>query len=231
MTFEACVPTYKRPDSLLRMIASLRDTLNNCISNIKCFVYFSYDDESSFIKTQNKINDVKGSLDVELVLLKTATSLVEKLNLYFAEHATRDAVFGFADDITFMGTQIIDAMAYYEQHFQNLDVAMALKSQNIYDTKIKYNNYSFCLLGRAFIDRFPKRQVYCPAYVGHAIDDELCAFAKRLGKWNVFEHPDLIIHHRTKEDLKGGIAADGYPHKDSTRIYRERKSKGMLWGT
>jgi hypothetical protein len=88
-------------------------------------------------------------------------------------------------------------------------------------------------LGKTFIDRFPQRQVFCPYYTGHGIDNELRDFAKSINKWKLFLCDDgIIVHDRASYHAKSGHSVDGFALKgaDALAFYNDRKKRGLIWG-
>ena len=85
---------------------------------------------------------------------------------------------------------------------------------------------AFGLLGRKFIERFPRGQVFCPDYTHFCSDFEIGLYAARINK--LILCPEARVkHHRFNDST----------HKEAKKVEKmdlavkdERKNRGYLWG-
>lgn len=231
MKFEIFLPTYKRIGQLSIAAKSIKNFIpSSALENIKCYVFFSEDDKESYDGA--KKDNMFGFMNHELFIMNKKSTLVEKINHYFMNVFAADACVGLTDDTILIDDYLFKALSYYESSFMDTDAVLCFRSVEDYGNgKRRTNLYSYCVCGRAFVDRFPNRQFACPYYTSHGIDVELSLFAKSINKWYMFTEPGYIIHNRIDES--GGIYADSCRDNIkniSKSIFNRRYKRGLLWG-
>ena len=85
---------------------------------------------------------------------------------------------------------------------------------------------AFGLLGRKFIERFPKSQVFCPDYIHFGSDFEIGLYAARVNK--LVMCPEARVQHRRLHDATHQVAVK--VKERDVKIKQERKNRGYLWG-
>jgi hypothetical protein len=221
------IPSYKRPEKLLKTLNGLLDNIYG--SDIKIDVIFSDTDLSSYnfvFKELLKHNNQKIPESISFIFMGNK-SLPNKMNTYVSAKFA-DIFLMLTDDLIFEGTQIIDAFKYYEDNFKDLDVVMSLKSLTVRKSIQRVNDYSYVMVGNNFINRFPNRQLWCPVYNHYRFDKELRDAAIKLKKWHYFQHQDIFRHDQC--EISGGSLEDGFEVQDYKKISADRKAKGWVWG-
>jgi len=86
----------------------------------------------------------------------------------------------------------------------------------------------FALIGRKFVEHFPRRQVFCPDLIHYRSDSELLRVVKKLNKFAFAPKRDSqVVHSRLKDET--WILAKGVRAKDFL-VFQRREKKGYMWG-
>jgi len=85
---------------------------------------------------------------------------------------------------------------------------------------------AFGLLGRAFIERFPQRAVFCPDYIHYCSDAELGRFTRSIGRLFMCDEA-RVTHYRPKDNTYR--TAKPVEQRD-LGYQRMRVAEGLLWG-
>ena len=87
--------------------------------------------------------------------------------------------------------------------------------------------YAITLIGRAFVNRFRSRAIFCPDYTNYYQDQELYEYAKSVGKFYFCEKA-VAIHHMPGDETR---AAMNSTREEDKRVWATRREKGLLWGS
>lgn len=91
---------------------------------------------------------------------------------------------------------------------------------------VKGCSTAFGLLGRAFIERFPQRAVFCPDYIHYCSDAELGRFTRSIGRLFMCDEA-RVTHHRPKDNTY----RTAKPAEQRDLGYqRMRIAEGLVWG-
>lgn len=91
--------------------------------------------------------------------------------------------------------------------------------------------FSFIAVGKDFLARFPSQQLYCPDYWHFYADTELGLYAKEEGKFIFAEEARLeLVHPNTGAAPDYTYRMSRVFFKEDTILWRERQSRGWLWG-
>ena len=147
--------------------------------------------------------------------------------------STADAVLILADDVELQAGCIDKATRAMEASFgeSGYDGVIGINQMNVPHVN-DVTEFAFCMIGRAFIDRFPGRQVFCPDYYHFSGDTELGLYAKSVERFVFLPHACLIHHHPDASTR----AADATHRHGRTKRHEDaqtrhiRREKGLLWG-
>ena len=91
------------------------------------------------------------------------------------------------------------------------------------------------LVGRAFAERFPDRQLFCPDYTRFHADAELGAYAKSLCRLSYCQGANLIHYHpahvKSEMDETHRIVREPAAVAADKAAHEARKARGLVWGT
>jgi len=145
------------------------------------------------------------------------------------KRSTADIIFQYPDDVEFTSDVISNVTKAMVEYFPDFDGVIGQMQTNIPDGC----DCACVAWGRKFLDRFPDKQIFCPDYKFFFVDDELCRYAKDVGKFHQCTEAKLLHHHPNhSEDTPDET------YELSRRLYKPgdkvtlqaRKDKGLLWG-
>lgn len=156
---------------------------------------------------------------IDMVLNKERRDYVFSMNKGLREMEIKDAVLYASDDLIFAPDCISQAVAALQKHFPDGDGLVGLAQTRI-------TKGAFGLMGRKFIERFPKQQVFYPKYIHYAGDTELEQYAVFLKRF--YWCKTAFVTHPTLKDNTYILGQKIRSHDSA--IYRARQAKGLLWG-
>jgi hypothetical protein len=222
MKFDICIGTYKRIPKLIRLLNSIKAEFSR--EKFSVYIYFDNNDKDSLISL--KTTPVYEELNPELILLENQLRIFGIWNKHLQNHSEADAVFMLGDDIEFINGGLMKSAKEFEREVPDMDGFMGIKASD--------NLGGFCypasfgIIGHKFADRFTDRKTYCPDYVSHFGDPELCDYAKSTEKFFYTKETNLV--HYKNEHKDETFTSTGSARSDDKLIYAKRKEKGYLWG-
>lgn len=207
MHINIIIPTYNRPDLLIKTIHSIKRN--------------SYKDVSIFVVVDGNREILEKVLpeDVAILFNPERRDWVYSINRGIF-YAISDAVIYAADDLIFQEDCLERAVRAMEEKFPDGDGLVAIKQS------VVGCNTAFGMFGHKFIERFPERCVFCPDYIHYCGDSELGQFARNINCLYVCNEAK-VVHHRLK-DATYNIAKP-VEGKDF-HCHRVRRDAGLLWG-
>jgi len=179
MQIAVVIPTLDRAESLKQTIKSLK---SSTFKQFQVFVVVDgnreYYDHSYFYADQ-----------VSWILNKERIGWGKSINLICGT-TEYDAYFSASDDLQFFPDTLAEAVAAMERKFPDLDGVIGI-NQNLQ----KFCPAAMNLTGRKFINRFPGRKLYNPAYQHFCVDSELWHYAQHQQKFH-FCKRSRVIHRR-----------------------------------
>jgi len=127
-----------------------------------------------------------------------------------------------SDDILFPKEFIGRAVRKFEEVFLDGKGLIGFDTVSV----PKNTKSAFGLMDSAFLDIFPKRQIFCPDYIHYGSDDELGRFAESIGKFYFFD--ELAIEHARLQDATSILANEMRNRDECVRL--RRIARGLLWG-
>jgi len=127
-----------------------------------------------------------------------------------------------SDDLYFPKELISRAVKKFEEQFPSEDGLMGFDTASV----PKNTKYAFGLMGKAFLDRFPERQVFCLDYIHFGADNELGRFAESINRFYFFD--ELAVEHSRLLDSTFVLASKVRARDEDVRLARLRR--GLLWG-
>lgn len=123
------------------------------------------------------------------------------------------------------GARMAEAFAKGNDHLQGVRIA------NMYYVE-DLREFCFWGIGRAFYERFPDGQVFCPDYWHFYVDTELGLAAKKLGRFKMDHSIKIFTHHPNSENAQWDEthAASRAYRKHDAKTHEERRARDILWG-
>ena len=220
MKYHMIIPTYKRPDKVIRLIKSIEDTIGDRIKDLKMFIVFDNNDVSGLREFASKYSF--NELEVYISFSKTQKGAFGIWNEHMMNHFTCDGVFCSNDHCYFINGGIKHAIEEFEKHCSSTDYIMTLTQH----TRQIDNAF---IIGKEFSRKFEKIGFFYPEYKAHAADTEMSELAVKLGKHYM---PEEIIWVHNKEEHTDETYRISVPvHRNNdVRMWEERRKKGLLWG-
>ena len=178
MQIAVVIPTLTREESLKQTLKSLNNSEYRKIS-----IIVVVDGSRAYYDQVSDDNRITWLLNKERMGWGKSINLVCQVTDF-------DAYFSASDDLQFFPDTLAEAVAAMERKFPDLDGVIGI-NQNLQ----KFCPAAMNLTGRKFINRFPKRQLYNPAYQHFCVDSELWHYAQHQGKFH-FCKRSRVIHRR-----------------------------------
>jgi len=154
----------------------------------------------------------------EIILNEKRRGWVASINRVFKEYDSPYYIYG-SDDVFYPALCIENAMKTMMEKFPDGYGVVSLGRR----TKC-----IFGIVGRKWIEHFPKREMLCPYYTHYGADAEHGRFAKEVDK---FAYPPdrktQVLHYRIND------ATRTFSRKSRTKdltLHRNRKERGRTWG-
>lgn len=207
MHVNVLITTWNRPQLLKQTVNSI---LASTYKNLSIFV---------MVDGNPALIDMVSKLPVAMIYNRERLDWIRSMNKGFF-YTRGGAVIYSSDDLVFDKHCIEAAATKLKTKAPDGDALVAI-TQNIVGCST-----AFGLVGRKFIDRFPRRQVFCPDYIHYVSDLEVGNFARNIGR--CYMCPEAkVIHHRFKD----ATFHKAKPvEKIDLRMKARRKEKGLLWG-
>jgi len=137
-----------------------------------------------------------------------------------------DGILYATDDIEFHKGSIENALRQFNERFPDDDGVIGFMQE-----PGTFHPTGVALVGKAFIDRYPNRQLFNPEY-HHFACQEIQWLADSLGKF--FQAPDAVIRHYHPDKFRAEMD-DTHDEARLTknadmRLIKERKAAGLIWG-
>jgi glycosyltransferase involved in cell wall biosynthesis len=220
------IATYKRPEKLKRLLASIE---SQSYPDYKVVIMFDNNDTESM----HEVAKYYGHMDIEWCVRKTSGYVIgcwndiHKIKGY-------DAHLMLCDDV--------------ELHKNSLETAVHALKRAGSDTVIGFSqecpgtpNYTFkpygqTLMGKEFIESFKDvdYQVCCPDYFHWFQDQEMYEHMNSIGKFVYCEEAVLNHYHpcfvKSEMDSTHDIVRGNSISAIDRSTFEQRKSKGLRWG-
>ena len=210
-TMTVLIPTRNRLEKLQRTLASIEpeewlDTLVICDGDPKTF------DALNGLRT-----------DVRAILKPFRVGAVACRNS--AMWHIEDGLLYATDDIVFFNGGVAEAYRQYNEHFPDDDGVLGLRQDK------SHHPTGVAVVGRAFLNRYPDRQLFNPAY-DHFACQEILWLAESLGKFKQSDR--VLVEHFHPAFLKTEIDQthhDARANKTADmELIENRKALHLVWG-
>ena len=217
MIVNIIIPTYKRFESLKKTMYSIKNS--DYKETFTTIVADGFDDRNDHFKDSQTNILYNAERKGWVYSMNRVLGLIEG-DLYF---------YG-ADDIQFYPDCISKLVKAMKMIFPTGNGLVSAKQHMILSQK-KINpkkcGGAFGLMGRAFVDRFPDHQVFCPDYSHGGADRELRNFAVKAGCYH-FCQDAIVLHSRDVKDETRRLRKEASPQDNETmKIRRDRE---LFWG-
>jgi hypothetical protein len=208
------IPTRNRFAKLERMLRTIPREAAGKKINIKVICD---DDPTTFAALQRR-----GGCDVYLTDKQKGAVYCRNLLI----RSTKDALIYATDDIEFLSLAIDNAIGAMLARFHEDDGVVGF-----HQLGNSYNPAGVALVGKAFIDRYPQRALFNPAYF-HFACQEIHRAAVKLGKFHL-ERTAVVKHWhpnfcRAELDKTHGEARSH--RREDLELKAEREKQGLIWG-
>jgi len=143
---------------------------------------------------------------------------------------TADAIMYLNDDVELFEDTLDVVLEEFPAHFPDYDGVMGLNQINIKD--VNKVESAFGVIGSKYAERFPNKQVWCPAYSRFYGDWELWKYAKEINRFYFCEYARINHFHpslnrewedSTHNDVRKFLQED-------KKMFRQRQTNNLLWG-
>lgn len=142
---------------------------------------------------------------------------------------TADGMMCCNDDCEFHKDTITNVMSEFTRIYPDYDGVMGCMQSNAIDDQGFKG--AFPVIGRAFADRFPERQVWCPDYYRLHADEELMLYAKQMGKFAFSEKCKIVHWHPAFGGVIDSTHLKVREWRDyDKKVFRMRRGRKLLWG-
>ncbi len=224
MRIEIAIPTKNREIKLLKCLGSIDLARKQIEDKLFVYVYFSIEKEYR---------------EIDFLLTKYPyifTRLLDKeynASEFWNNHlkdSNADIFYYINDDVILAPDCLKNSIESMNKYFPNEDGVIGLNQENI--PREQQCKAAFGGIGREFINRFPKRQVFMPKYKRFFLDQELYEYSNKIGKFYFDETAKLIhMHPAFNPDWMDEIHVDVRKRlaKDK-ELHGDRKNRKLLWG-
>jgi len=227
MKLEIIIPTYKRQKKLIRTLASVKLALTHLPPNVVTSVNVYYSTPEEWLDAAKVVG--RKWVNHHLLEPTKESFSVPKFWNDRLKNSQADMVCYLTDDVEL--NQFCLKVGVENLTRVDLDGLVGFCVFNINEPK-QPCQASFGIMGKAFIDGFKNRRVFCPEYYLLFADCELEAYAKSVCKFKFVKdcilahyHPSYVPaeHDETHEHIRENKMID-------QAIYDARKKKGLIWG-
>ena len=208
MKVSIIIPTYDRIESLKKTMQSI---LAQDYKDIQTIIIVDGNEEMlKQVPTEN----------ATVLFNETRMDWIYSMNRGLRETKDTDATMYASDDLEFPPYAVSKAVKEMRARFPDGDGLIALKQS------CAGVDSAFGLIGKAFIDHFPDRAVFCSDYIHYVSDVEIGQYAKSIKKFYMCE--EVILKHHRPKDKTRELGLEVFGIDRATRA--ERARKGLLWG-
>jgi len=215
------IPTRDRLSKLYRTINSIMTSFK--IEKLVDIVVVFDGDEKSFNffgETYDKLND---KIQLTYCLYPQHVGSVVCRN--YAMPYVTDGLLYATDDIIFYENAIEKAFNDFNYYFPDDDGVVGLSQD-----KHSFNPAGVALVGKKFIERYPKRQVFCPLYY-HFAAQEVHTLADKLHRFYLSSAMLLHKHPAFYKDERDKTHDDARAFRvKDMNLMKQRKTEGLIWG-
>jgi hypothetical protein len=190
------IPTLDRYKSLILTLNTLKRTIKNWAEHDgnKAIKYkFSFritvvvDGSKQYFRNLQNIGGITSVLNSERIGWGKSINRIMK-------ETDDEYYFSASDDLEFLPGTLANAFKAMKERFPDGDGVIGI-NQNLKH----FCPGAFVLVGRKFVNRFPDRQLYNPAYKHFCVDSELWHYAQSESKF-FFCKDALVVHRRYQDD-------------------------------
>ena len=208
-----CIPTIDRFDLIRKTIESI---CGNNYLRLSMMIIVD-DNRQQYFKKLVKYYQL-ANLPIEFKLNKKRLGWPRSLNRIFAE-TDYDYYLYASDDLIFQTNTITKAMADMKRLFPDGDGVIGLTQQ-----LGKFCPAAFGLVGRKWVNRFPKRQMMYPKYIHFCSDSELWRYSRKIKRFHLSK---ATVHHNRPFDNCKKLAQTTLA--SDRRIWFPRRDSGKFW--
>lgn len=209
-----CIPTIDRFDLIRQTVKSI---IEGNYSKVKITIIIDAGRQAYFDRLWKYYN-TKPFFNIQLMFNEKRLGWPKSLNRIFRK-TDDDFYFYASDDLIFQPDTISKAMAAMKKLFPDGDGVIGIH-QNLG----KYCPAAFGLIGRAFVNRFPHRQVFYPKYIHFCGDSELWRYSRSIKRFYLSK---AMVHHNRPFDNCKKLAQTTL-HRDR-QIWFPRRDSGRFW--
>ena len=208
MHVDVIIPTRGRPAALEKNVKSI---LNSTHKDVTIFVVI--DGDPSLLP-------IVAKWPVAVIYNKDRRDWVYSINRGM-QYARGDGVLYAVDDLEFPPIMIAELVKAMETHFPGGDGLIGMKQK---PTAVQG---AIGLMGRKFIDHFPRRHVMCPDFIHFSCDFEIGRYARVNNKFFYVETATLL-HHHLRDKTNSLVQQTKLRDRG---ISSQRRPKEFIWGT
>lgn len=215
-TVDIVIPTRGRAAKLIRTLESIPDAAGDV--KIRIIVGFDGDPDTAHRFEGYPLID-------KMFLFQGHKGSIAARNRMIRE--CEDAVLYAVDDIVFEKGAIESAVASMQSHFPDDDGVIGFKVSNA-NSQCKAG---VGLIGNAFLQRYPDRQLFHPGYFHFGAQEILWA-AEHLKKFYFDQNAKILHFHPSffpKETDRTHLEARKARDKDH-ELMKKREAAGLIWG-
>lgn len=224
MNIHCVIPSFKRTEKLRLCLESIIKAKKKLKKEDTLYiqVYFSRVED---------LNDIKKYISEKSYLRYNILEKEFKASEFWNDYLN----FHYVDALLYLTDDILMDEDCLENSVQELKKMNSDGVVGLYTTNGPENmvcKASHGLIGKNFIDRFPKKQAFCPDYNCLYLDEELYLYANKIGKFKAcYEakiqhmHPDFT--HKKPDECH--VHNRRYKQRD-IEIHTLRVAKKLLWG-
>jgi len=223
------IPTRNRYEKLLRTIESIPYLEN---TNIEIFFDGDVEGYNRLCESELNMNSLKGTMlginySTKHIGSVACRNAVLQLKLFLSEKsATDDGVLYATDDVIFQTGSIEAAFEAFNHRFPDDDGVIGFMQ-----VPGSFHKTGVALVGRSFLQRFPRKQLFHPGYF-HFACQEIFDLAEKYGKFGQCE--EAVIEHKSPGQFKAEMDRT---HKDARicrfediELMNKRQKAGLIWG-
>lgn len=154
-------------------------------------------------------------------------------NRFLASWAEGDLFVYLCDDTELDPGCIAAAVDEFELRWPDTDGVVGFHQSNIAGQS-GWCRSAMGMVGRAFAERYPDRQVFCPDYGRFHADSEMGAYARILGRFTYCEAASLVHYHpahcKAEMDETHRVVRGAVEVAQDRETWNARQGMGLLWG-
>jgi hypothetical protein len=220
------LPTLNRRDKVIKCLSSIYEAcyLIQDISYTYVYVYCSLDSDFEYL---NEYFNICNFIFIRKLDFPYTAS---RFWNYHLQNYDCDIMFYLNDDVLVNPLCFANAISSMNTNFPDLDGIIGLYQENIPEDQVVKT--AFGAIGTNFINRFPKKQVFCPDYRYFYLDKELEEYSNKICRLYWDTSAKLIHLHPGFSDYKPDDTHNKI--RKSLRLdrdtYNKRQKLGLHWG-